>query len=657
MDLYSGRYIAILYEFFVSKLTFLTSEELAENLKCSSRTIKEDIKSLNAYLRQEQIGFIESVPGRGYQLIIEDQGRGNQLKLMIERSYEFFFDKDVGRIKLRIFILKKILAVPSLEYADLLNEVHLTQSALRRDFEWIREFLQSYDLKLKVVNDAIQVRGSELQRRKAMLEAFCDNYYGLDDALLVKEFDSLFYEEDQEYENIRHAFLNILRPEQIVINDLSTKKLSAYICLAKRRNAANCRLSVFSAEEIDEAEKLYEYSLVQKIFSDPLIAAGKWHDENEVIAFTRMLLTHRDIDLSRHRDVETIPPVYLLKASQNLQSTLDCLKNTVWQELFASELFASFERDFLSIVLLLTLRHRMDSNKEIQLVIYSKYENYNFTPLALELTRVFIYHLSSVMNCPVNVMNLSIIPSVFEYILKQVNYEYHRQNIAVVSTAGRIVAGYIANDLNKKFSRYIHSLAVLNLYEMRSLNFDDFDCVICDKNDYYKRYPIKFVAYTSMTSLAKDDLYGKVFKSGYDRHILDFMKRITKATEDVVSDNFNALVKCICFRHAAESKLTELENAILWKNSLISYIKRQCLIIFCDISHTQKEFIEFYRVSKFAKYAIVVSIDYGYDLSKIKLINSILDRLIENDDYFDLILRDTSAAYDQCFDDIIENQS
>lgn len=370
-----------------------------------------------------------------------------------------------------------------------------------------------------------------------------------------------------------------------------------------------------------------------------------------------MLLTHRDIDLSRHRDVETIPPVYLLKASQNLQSTLDCLKNTVWQELFASELFASFERDFLSIVLLLTLRHRMDSNKEIQLVIYSKYENYNFTPLALELTRVFIYHLSSVMNCPVNVMNLSIIPSVFEYILKQVNYEYHRQNIAVVSTAGRIVAGYIANDLNKKFSRYIHSLAVLNLYEMRSLNFDDFDCVICDKNDYYKRYPIKFVAYTSMTSLAKDDLYGKVFKSGYDRHILDFMKRITKATEDVVSDNFNALVKCICFRHAAESKLTELENAILWKNSLISYIKRQGLIIFCDISHTQKEFIEFYRVSKFAKYAIVVSIDYGYDLSKIKLINSILDRLIENDDYFDLILRDTSAAYDQCFDDIIENQS
>lgn len=187
--------------------------------------IKEDIKSLNAYLRQEQIGFIESVPGRGYQLIIEDQGRGNQLKLMIERSYEFFFDKDVGRIKLRIFILKKILAVPSLEYADLLNEVHLTQSALRRDFEWIREFLQSYDLKLKVVNDAIQVRGSELQRRKAMLEAFCDNYYGLDDALLVKEFDSLFYEDDQEYENIRHAFLNILRPEQIVINDLSTKKL------------------------------------------------------------------------------------------------------------------------------------------------------------------------------------------------------------------------------------------------------------------------------------------------------------------------------------------------------------------------------------------------------------------------------------------------
>lgn len=38
MDLYSGRYIAILYEFFVSKQTFLTSEELAENLKCSSRT-------------------------------------------------------------------------------------------------------------------------------------------------------------------------------------------------------------------------------------------------------------------------------------------------------------------------------------------------------------------------------------------------------------------------------------------------------------------------------------------------------------------------------------------------------------------------------------------------------------------------------------------
>lgn len=101
-------------------------------------------------------------------------------------------------------------------------------------------------------------------------------------------------------------------------------------------------------------------------------------------------------------------------------------------------------------------------------------------------------------------------------------------------------------------SAYIQSLAVLNLYEMRSLNFDDFDCVICDKNDYYKRYPIKFVAYTSMTSLAQDDLYGKVFKSGYDRHILDFMKRITKITEDVVSDNFNALVKCICFRHAAE---------------------------------------------------------------------------------------------------------
>lgn len=655
MDLFTGRSAAILYYILMCESNYFTSEELAEKLECSSRTIKDEVKEIGRQLKSENAAELISTPGWGYQLHIIDSVKFSKIKLAVLGNYEFFYNRNLGQIKLRIYILKRILSSESLDLDDLMDELHLTYSALRKDFDHIKKIFRSYDLKLTTAKNRFVLKGCEYSKRVAMVETFCENYFDLDDLLVVETFNSMFYTDRQVYENIRHKFLDILRPTGIVIKDISAKKIAAYLCLINNRYHHEHRLECFDDSITHEIQTFKEFEIASRVLKELDVFHNQEVDEKEQIALACMILCHRDIDLNRPKDIELLPPIYLLKASRTLNAALEEMKKTVWRELFASELFSAFSRDFLSVVLSLTLRKVFGNNKKIELVTYSEVDASHYTPISIELSRVFIYHLEKVMMEEINSDNLPAVPNIFEYFLKQVNYEYKRQNIAIVSTSGRIVANYIANELQKNYSRFIGTLTILNLYEMRSLDFNDFDYVLCNKKDYYQNYPLKYADYSSLTNLDISDIYNQVFLNGYDRKAITFMIQVTKTINECICTRLDELMKLVCFRHGLENSILAMEQAFIDKNNLISYTKNNVVIMFSDIQFTGKEFIEIYRTAKFAKMAIIVSIDYGYDLSRIKMINEILDHLRSNDAYLEGIFIDTAETYEKIFNEIIAN--
>lgn len=157
-----------IFMFFIDASDFLTSKKLSSLLNISSKTIRNEIKNINYVITS--FAKIQSVPGKGYQLIIIDREQMNKFQKQLHK--EIFDYIPTTPLERAHYILGLMLKKQEFIKIDDLSELlYIDRTSISRSLKIIREILERYNLKLiQKTKKGIKIIGDEFCYRQCMAE-------------------------------------------------------------------------------------------------------------------------------------------------------------------------------------------------------------------------------------------------------------------------------------------------------------------------------------------------------------------------------------------------------------------------------------------------------------------------------------------------------
>lgn len=663
MKITLSRHLSILY-YFIVIAPKATSKQLAQFTSTSVRSIKSDIAIINELLSEDGVCFIVANQAKGYEFKILDKEKYIDFSSKVRSEYSFFKNTNVEKMKRRLYITQRILSSKHVLVDDLADELYLTRFAIKDDLVWVTNFFKTYDLNLfSKANKGLSYQGDEYDIRFIMIETFCSQYHDLPDIYSIVAFDTMFYQDFNYYQDIRHQFLKIIRDSAYIAKDINTKKLATYIVLTKNRIKQGHTI-IFDEQLKNLMRGQYEYQIAKKVFEIKGLYDDLEIGEDELCAFTKALVVYRDVDLMVTEDMATVNFEYVSEArkiyNQIFTDDLDGIGNSLYRK----ELFLRYQSDFVSSIYEIYMLNEFDSNYKYRLSTYYEIADYEFSPLAIEMTREVLLKIGEILKTHFNDVTANRFILLFELILKKVNYKYHKKRIAILSLGGRVITRNYREMILEKFDRYVEYMDVFNQYEMRKINFSDYDIGLGDSDSIFNYYPIDIL---NCNLLKIDDstinLFEKVFSSGYDRSQVEKLIKITNIDDNFECNSYLQLFKLISYKFSNEPK--RLEKILLDSEKVYSYLNIQSstALIMCDYRVTKKEFVEIYSSNnkmywdkeKSVKYIIVLSINNNTNITDLKVINKIMQVLFHRPEKLESLMENIEITYNEIFNKIIKD--
>jgi hypothetical protein len=646
----------------------ITSQELADAAMASVRTVKNDIHFLDSELQAENIAKIRSYKARGYQLEPLDQQKFDEEFKHIRVMSSYFRSHSIEHTMRKLYIIQKLLANDYVKLDDLCEQLYIARSTITEDMNQATKYIESYHLKLvSVPGKGIHVDGKEQDIRSAMVEVASSQYHDFDAVMPVPEFTAMFYDERQQYEDIRHAFLKHLRESKISLKDLASKKCATHLCLIRSR-VRNHKYPKLSDHILKEVRETYEYGLVQEIFSDTLI-----HEfigevpEIELANFARILLAKRDVNLRIERDIETLNPKLINRNLKIYRDVMKKMKNEFGARLFNMEMYRIFSVNIESLQMILYLQHHYDHTDGHRIITYNENIETLVSPVALEITREMICQVEGAFHERICGPENQAYAVAIDKLLERVSYPYRKMRLAVTSNGGRATAELIGEDLEKSYGSYIQSIEVFELYEMRRVNFSDYDAVIITGDNLYPNYPLPFITYErTVGHNDREYMFEELFKYGYDLTIVDKTAELIELFPKIETGSPDDLIHTLTFKHAKDDQCQKM----LWKlyqqkKRILPYYFAESgvEIVFFEHRLVTDSFIEVYSFAQpvyaeenmSVKYLIAISLQEDLEPAYLRLMANVLYLIAMDSTYTESMMENKLDAVRLLFQKIIRD--
>ncbi|MBP5278842.1 MAG: helix-turn-helix domain-containing protein [Erysipelotrichaceae bacterium] len=642
----------------------ITAEKLADISDSSIRTVKQDIIYLNESLKKENIARISSLKAKGYVLEPLDEEKFAKLQEDVLIMLRMYYNRPIETMDRRLYIIHSFLAQDEVSLEQICEKLYLSESSVRKEIEWVRSFLASYELSIRMNGHNYYVSGKEADLRNVMVEIHCSQYHEFQQTYLHEGFNVMFYQDKNVYEDIRHAFLDILRSSEIAVSDIAAKKIPTYICLLKSRLEKG-KLIEIDDEVAQELRGTYDYEIAKKISEHPSIRNHYPLPEIEIVQLAAVILSNRDINI-RTRGIVGLEKSHISNNARINYEVMDLVKNRLGDSLYNAEFYHFYAIDMISLQLQLYLRYRFDSLKKDRLVTYIEGDEAQISPVPMEMARIMIAALQKKFNEPIRDPVSIAYAQLLEKMLKKVSYPYHKLRLLACSTEGLVYTQNMIESLLTRQQRYIEKADAYNLYEMRKLDFSEYDMVIHSGSLMYYRYPLRTV------SLRETDyqetstrLFESLFKYGYDRSRPQQLKQILSVHTDTEVGDVDSFIEKMCFRYGKDydSQIRLYEEYKDKKQIIDCYSSRvHSYLVFFDYDLCDKEFIDIYVPENEATYndslrvhhVIIACLDPKNPVSFLKIDNHIIQFFIQVEDSIEQVIEDKDAAIDEMYDRIIE---
>lgn len=661
MKISKSRHLKVLDILF--KGDVVNSTFLAESCSASVRTIKNDLRELDCGLRDAGIAKIVGIQSKGYQLIILNSLVFAEFKDATEKEYHFYRRTDIEKITRRLYIAQKLLSTDWIRIEDLVDGLFISISIIKTDLIWVKDLFASYDITLvKDSKFGLTISGDEVNLREVMVEVFCNQYHDYSPRLEVVEFQGMFYLDNAYYQDLRHTFLAYLRSTVVVLSDIATKKLSTYLCLLNQRIKDNKRVTI-TQEVRNRIMHTLDYQLAFKLFE---LLQFDLTNNDEVIQFAILMLCNRDLDLKNDVSLKSIDSEDVIITYSIFETLIISLKNEIGGQLYDNEVFKKYESDFVSLLIPIYFNLQFSCNKKIRLTTYNELEQHYSTPLALEISRKLLLHLQKIIRQPIVSTAIFSFAELFDYIFKELEYEYRKLNILVVTAQGVVVTKAFSNNIYSRFNQYIATMEIYNQYEMRKLDFANYDVVITSTPNPYNFYPITFIEYPALSvEVPTTKLFYDLFIHSYKDDVLKELFNRTLIFRNFICEDYASFITLISHRHAMNETTEQLRQSLILKDEVISYHRSNSdvSLIICDFPYVMREFIEVYHLKnkilieskREIKYVVIVAIDNQRPIAQIKLITKILQSMQYKTKYIEDLLENIEDSYKQIFSEIIAN--
>ncbi|WP_162011746.1 BglG family transcription antiterminator [Streptococcus sp. S784/96/1] len=270
--------------------SFVRSRELADELGCSDRTIRNYYKTIS-----EKLSDYAGVD------IISKQGNGYALKVSDERTYSDFIKENhitlsqkqyVGKTDINDrynYILNKLLFEQNeIYFDDLADELYVSRSTLSADFKKIRQKFLPYHLKIESkANKGVYVTGTERDKRRFIMDYFIDSDFL---NTMHSYVDNELLNQKISFEEMTIIVLDECREGQLKLSDFVIQNLVIHIALALRRIAEGFKIAKITDEDIKLKETI-EHLIAERILMRIASSTGIDFPEEEADYITLHLLS------------------------------------------------------------------------------------------------------------------------------------------------------------------------------------------------------------------------------------------------------------------------------------------------------------------------------------------------------------------------------
>jgi len=199
---------AKIISYILSQKEYVTSEVLAKKLGVSSRTIKNDMKSIIQIQDDIGIKIISSVK-QGYKV---ECFNDNELDLFLSSDNILDFNSRQNRLR---FIILQILTNDRCSKLRLMNEMNVADSTLNKDIAVVKKMLTDDNIQIKFTSKSgIEVIGSETDIRKAIAKYIDIDYSS------IYQYNALFFDnkiKDEDIKYLTDRFIEILHQHRVEI--------------------------------------------------------------------------------------------------------------------------------------------------------------------------------------------------------------------------------------------------------------------------------------------------------------------------------------------------------------------------------------------------------------------------------------------------------
>ncbi|MBT2627464.1 BglG family transcription antiterminator [Bacillus sp. ISL-32] len=242
----------ILYLLLSEPDDYLVVQDFADRVKCSEKTIRNDLKTIESYLHEHSPAQLIRKPGLGVYLNIEEHERA---RLTQQLGTEHFGSKQQSDEERILQIAYQLLMHPKhVSAKEVAAQLFLNKSSIKRDLHEIEEWLKRFDLKLVSKQRlGLKIEGNERNKRKALAR--------ISDLIDNPEFTSQFIKSkflSHEVEFVANEFKTLQKHHSIYFTDETFENLLLHTLLMIRRIKMKQPISI-SPTEMAAVEKKKEY--------------------------------------------------------------------------------------------------------------------------------------------------------------------------------------------------------------------------------------------------------------------------------------------------------------------------------------------------------------------------------------------------------------
>lgn len=292
--MFTKREYQILNYFIKNNDKYITSQDVADYIGCSVRTIKNDIKSLNMIISNQysDIFSFASFRGKGFRVIILDEKRA--IKFIENINHESKYNEH----HLIILILKKLISTNSYVSKQLLiDSLHISESTLYKNVVSIKQLLKENELHLDQRNNL----GYKLLGDELAIRTFITNYNLYDEFTYhsvhtINHFDNI-------YKSVIEAFLKYKK----IVSENKLANIAFHVSLTISRVSHKNYLEKVSS---DENCNIMAYKIAHYILNRHLtifnLSEDNFDNETQLLAMTIMGHTSISFNTILHDEINQL---------------------------------------------------------------------------------------------------------------------------------------------------------------------------------------------------------------------------------------------------------------------------------------------------------------------------------------------------------------